>query len=194
MGLESKLLALGVAGFAGLGARLIGRKGSNELGLLTAAFSISAIVLAQYCVAGHLSAELRTHRAGQDYAALVSDVKIVLRSIPNGTDQEIRAHLALQKWMDEEGNRVTPESISEEEVREFRDDTLPMFRRLADGSRSEDEWKASMGIQDGAVDDTENAEEIEFTTKGIFVLMAFSRFNLVCLIAAAGLAYKLTDV
>jgi hypothetical protein len=69
-----------------------------------------------------------------------------------------------------------------------------MFRRLADGSLSEDEWKASMGIQDGAVDDTENAEEIEFTTKGIFVLMAFSRFNLVCLIAAAGLAYKLTDV
>jgi hypothetical protein len=193
LGFESKLMALGVAGIAGAGARLLGRKGSNELGLLTGCFGVGGILLALYLVAGNVSAALHAKSINEQFDAMVTDAKNVLRQIPKGTEQEVRAYLALQKFRDENGDRVTPESIPAAEVGTFRDETLPMFRRLADGTMTREEWKRSRGIKDGAINDTGNADEIEFTTKGVFVILAFSKFNLVCMIAAAGLGYKMTD-
>lgn len=201
-GIRNKLVALAVAAAAGGCARLLGRKGSNELGLLTAAFSLAAILGAQYFAARVWFFEADERFARELYQEMVADAKEMTGAIPNGTDEEIIAHLK-KEYGDGDGLFADEDmEITADDVKDFRDEQLETYRRLANGQMTYDQWKKEWWDADdpgdaeevAALEDDALAEEEERTFKFYFILLVMSKFNLACMAAAAGLAYKMTDI
>ncbi len=183
------LMALLVGGLAGWGANLLSRReGSKELGLITAILVVAGVVAAQYFIAlGWWHDDLRTVQDAS-YAASVAIAKDIVKALPTGSDAEIRNCLA--KEMASEGDKPNPKAISDDQVKEFREQQLPEIRDLACGQETEEQYcaKNGMDVQKWkAAEDTE-----EYTLKGRFLLLLCSKLGIVSLIAAGGLAYRLT--
>ena len=191
-GIRSKLVALAVAAAAGGCARLIGRKGSNELGLLTAIFSLLAILAAQYFAARVWFFEEDERFAKEYFEEMVVESKEVVAAIPNGTDDEIRAYLV--KWQSDDDDVIDPATITPEEIQSYREEYLTTYQRLAKQELTFEQWRKEFLDDEPDPGDEETSEEDERTFKFYFVLLVLSKFNLACLAGAAGLAYKMTDI
>lgn len=185
-GLRFKLLAVGVGFLSGLGAELLGRKeGSKELGAIAATFCLVGLVAAQYCVV-KLWWNSEADATEPTYEAAVVEAKRVLTAVPTGSDQEIRVYLAKENA--EEDEKPAPEEVTTEDVQDFRESELPRMKDLASGKITREQFD-----KENAVDPAEAAADKaagEDTFKAAFLLFLLSKFNLVSMAAAAGLAYK----
>lgn len=199
--IENKLMALGVAAIAGGVARAMGRKGCSELGMLTAAFSIAAILAAQYFVARYWYLEADTVFGKAIYEYTVEEAKEAVAAVPNGTDDEIRIYLA-KPMLDEEDEdfeedmRIDPADITQMDIDQFRTNSLPMYREVAAGMSFEDWKKKHLGAdeEEEVVQTDEEKQADERTVTFFFLLLAVNKANIICIGAAAGLAYKMTDI
>ncbi len=189
-GLRFKLLAVGVGGLAGWGAELFGRgEGSKELGGITAIMVVSSVIAAQYFVAWGWWHEFSPSQfADSAYTNAVAEAKEVVKAIPTGSDAEIRNYLA--KAAVEEGDKPNPGSVTKDEVKQFRDNNLPEFQELAGGRITKEQYDEKNGIDTARIQREEVSSEDTF--KGIFLLLLISKTNIVSLIAAAGLAFKMS--
>ena len=193
-GFRFKLLAVGVGFLAGLGARLLGKEGSTELGILTGIFTLLGVFSAQYFWAKTLwGSDMGKDIAALGYEAAVAYAKEVVKAVSNGSDQEIRIYLA--KEAADEGEKPDPNSVSNEEVKEFRDTLLPECRDLASGKITKEAFEKQHQTEreQDKPDKAASAKEEEDTYFKYFLIMVFvNRFNLVCICAAVALAYKMS--
>jgi hypothetical protein len=177
------LLALGVGGLAGWGANLLGKgEGSKELGGLAVVFTVVGVLAAQYFV---LLGIWNTALYGV-YTESVAEAKQVVKAIPTGSDAEIRKYLADQTA--EDSDVVKPGSVSDDDVKHFRERELPQYQDLASGKITRDQYMAG--------NDPEKAKKFENhegdTFKGLFVMIAFNMYGVASLVFGGGLAYKLS--
>ena len=189
------VLALGVGGLTGWLAHVLGKgEGSKELGGLAALFTIIGILAAQYFLT------LEKWRSNEDlnnvnqviqdggYAASVKQAKEVVKAIPTGSDAEIRMYMAKQQA--EEGQPPKPETISNDEVKEFRGNELTNFLDLASGKMTKEAFWAKNGFDPKEakkiLDTEDNAES------GLAVIVAIFKAGIISMIVGAGLAYKLS--
>ena len=189
------VLALGVGGLTGWLAHVLGNgEGSKELGGLAALFTIIGILAAQYFLT------LEKWRSNEDlnnvnqviqdggYAASVKQAKEVVKAIPTGSDAEIRMYMAKQQA--EEGQPPKPETISNDEVKEFRGNELTNFLDLASGKMTKEAFWAKNGFDPKEakkiLDTEDNAES------GLAVIVAIFKAGIISMIVGAGLAYKLS--
>jgi len=193
-GFRIKLLAVGVGALAGWGAELLGRgEGSKELGGITAVLVLAGIVGAQYLVALGWWHEFSPSQIfNSAYTNSVMEAKEVVKTVPTGSDEEIRSYLAREQSKEDvgAGEKPNPASITKEDIKQFREKSLPEFQDLASGKMTKDQFNAKNGIDPTRLKSVEDSEEGTF--KGIFLLLLLSKVNLVSLCAAAGLAYKMS--
>jgi hypothetical protein len=152
-------------------------------------FVLVAIVAAQYFVAlGWWHEALGAGFTDSAYTLNVKQSKEVVIAVPTGSDEEIRNYLAKEEA--DEGDKPDPGSVSADDVKQFREKDLPEFRDLASGKITEAQYDASKGIdpvKEKKLDETE-----ESTFKGIFLLLLISKANIVSLVVAAGVAFRLS--
>lgn len=192
-GIRLKLIALGIGFLAGMGARLLGKDRSKELGAIGALVAVGMIMGAQYLVAwkwfheGETGEASATEKSG--YEAQVEEARKVVAAVPNGTDQEIRLHLA--KEQADDGEKPDLKSIEPEEIKEFKEQDLPYARKLADGTFSKEDFDKEHTVVMSAEDRQKEKEDGERVFKWVFLAFAMSKFNIVCVIGAAGIAFKM---
>ena len=190
-GFRVKLVALAVGVLAALGAKLLSKDRSKELGGIVALLAIASIVGAQYLVAQQwFKAEDTTAPQKSNYEERVGEARKVLEAVPNGTDQEIRLYLA--KEQAEDGEKPDPKSIGRDEIKDFRENGLPHYRDLANGKISKEEFDKENDVTLSAEDRQKEQKENERTFQWVFLALTLSKFNIVCLIGAAGIAYRMT--
>lgn len=191
-GLRIKLLAIGVGALAGWFADFLGKgEGSKELGGITAVIVLAGIIGAQYFVAlgwWHEFTETELKEAAALYATTVTEAKAAVKAVPTGSDAEIRAFLVKEAAKD--GEQVAPGTVSDEEVRYFRDNQLPEYRGLASGQITKEDFEKKNEIKTSMTQAEKQDDENTF--KGIFLLLLLSKANLFSLAAAAGLAFKMS--
>jgi len=188
-GLRIGLLAIGVGALAGWSADFLGRgEGSKELGGITAILVVLGVVGAQYLVALERWHKLVHAFEDAGYTESVADAKQVVKAIPTGSDGEIRMYLAKQNA--DEGDAIKPASVTDDQIKEFREKELPDFQDLASGKQTKEQYLAKFGMDSAKMKKFEDEEEGTF--KGVFLLILFSRVGIISLIAGAGLAYKLS--
>lgn len=189
-GLRIKLFAIGVGALAGWGAELLGKgEGSKELGGITAALALAAIVGAQYFVAlGWWHDALAAGLGESSYALHVKQAKDAVAAIPTGSDEEIRNYLAKEEV--DEGDEPDPGSVSADDVKRFRAKRLPEFRDLASGKMTEAQYDTAHGIDPAQEQKLQETEDNTF--KGVFLLLLLSKTNIISLVVAAGAAFKLS--
>ncbi len=194
----SLVLTIGVGYLSGAGAAFLGKgDGSKELGGIAAIFALAAIIGAQYFIA--LTWWHQARQIGTDavYSMAVETAKDAVAAVPTGSDSEIRSYLA--KQASDEGDDVNSNSITADQIKEFRDEQLPQDQGLASGQITKKQFFAHNFEQkgkhrlnttqdDGSAD--ENADE--GTVKVIFLALLLRKSNIFMLIAAAGLAYRIT--
>jgi hypothetical protein len=187
-GFRFKLLAVGVGYLTGLGAELLGRKeGSKELGMIAATLTLAGIVSAQYFVARNWwQSGMDTKPDKSAYETSVAEAKKVVTAVPTGSDQEIRVFLAKEDADPDE--KPDPQSVSEEDVKAFRETTLPEMRDLASGKITKEQFDKKIQAEEAQTKDEKDAEEGTF--KAVFLILLLSKLNLFSLCAAAGLAFK----
>jgi hypothetical protein len=189
------VLALGVGGLTGWLANLLGRgEGSKELGGLAALFTVIGILAAQYVLTlekWHSNEGLNNvNQVIQDggYAASVKQAKEVVKAIPTGSDAEIRMYIAKQQT--EEGQPPKPETISNDEVKEFRTAELTNYLDLASGKLTKEAFWAKNGFDPTEarkiLDTEENAES------GLAIVVAIFKAGIISMIVGAGVAFKLS--
>lgn len=194
-GVRLKIIALGVGFLAGMGARLLGKDRSKELAIIGALLSIVMIVGAQYLVTSKWFHEGEGHEDGQppksDYDERVAEAQKVMAAMPNGTEQEIRLYLAREQA--DEGEKPDPKSVDPDEIRQFRAEEFPRYRKLADGTLTREayEKEREQELAMTAEQRKEDREIGERVFKVVFLAFVLSKFNLVCMAGSAGLAYKM---
>ena len=190
-GLRIKLFVIGVGGLAGWWAELLGKgEGSKELGGITAIFALACIVAAQYFVAlGWWHETLTANLGDSPYAINLRQAKETVAAIPTGSDDEIRNYLA--KAEADEGDKPNPSAVSDDEVRQFREKNLPEYRDLASDKMTEAQYDAAHGIDPAKEQKLQETEENTF--KGVFLLLLLSKANIFSMVAAAGVAFKLSS-
>ena len=117
-GFRIGLMAIAAGFLAGLGGRFIGKEGSNELGVIAATLTVVAVLGAQYGVAWRWWHEYTVEEEAvfaELFESMRKDAAEVLKSVPTGSDQEIRAYLAKQD-LEDPGDRPEPGQITPEEI------------------------------------------------------------------------------
>lgn len=176
---------------AGAGAAWLGKgEGSKELGGITAIFTLAAIIGAQYFTAmGWYNQEATDLNFGDtQYAQSVKEAKEAVREVPTGSDSEIRAYLIKQAVDD--GDENASNSVSAADISEFRTNELVEFQGLASGKVTEQQYDQKNGIDPAAEKKAESTAQTVF--KGLLFLYFLNRLNIVMLIAAVGLSYRIT--
>jgi hypothetical protein len=196
IGAKSKFLILGVGFFAGLGARYLSRdEGSQQLGMIAAALTLMGVFGVQYYIAYQDMFGYDLSQVARNIVEMqVTEAKKVLAAMPNESDEEIRTYLATAYADEEEdeeeeapptSEKVDPKSITETDIRDFREHMLPRYKDLASGKipaaesikeleKEEEEFKESAGV------------------KLWLVVQGFGVFKLGLLIASCGLAYRMS--
>ena len=190
-GMRFKLLAVGVGALAGWFAEFLGKgEGSKELGGITAVFVLAGVIGAQYFVAlgwWHQFDEMELKAAQSAYTNSVAEAREVVKTIPTGSDAEVRAYLA--KSSGEDGEKLKPSDISDGDIKFFRENQLPEYQGLASGQITKEEYEKKHELKTTQTQAEKDSEEK--TVKTIFLLLLLSKANLFSLAAAAGLAFKL---
>jgi hypothetical protein len=189
------VLALGVGGLAGWSANFLGNgEGSKELGGLAAVFTVVGILAAQYFLTlqmwGSNEDVNNIKQAIEDggYAARVKEAKEVVKAIPTGSDAEIRVYLARQQI--DEGEAPKLDTISNDEVKQFRETELTNYEDLAGGKLTKEAFWAKNGF------DPKEAKKLintgETAAGGLVAIVAVFKAGIIAMIAGAALAYKLS--
>lgn len=187
--LSFRLLAVAVGFLGGLGARLMGRDGSNELGVITATFVLAGIFAAQYVTAKiWWQREISGGMVDTSYEAIVGRAKDAVKAVPTGSDEEIRIYLA-KEAADEDG-KPEPEAVSDEDIKAFREDSLPVMRDLASGKITKEQYDTEHVAE--AKKEKADRDSDESTFKAFFIIMLLNKLNIVSMCVAAGLAYKMS--
>ena len=189
-----RFLAIGVGALAGWLADLMGKgEGSKELGGIAAVLVIAGVLGAQYFVAlgwWHTIRDEALKSVQSVYADAVVEAKKVVDAVPTGSDAEIRSYLA--KSESEDGDtKVMPASISDDDVKDFRDNQLPEYQNLASGKLTKQEYEDKHRIKTSESKDDGDSDDSS-TVKLVFMAIVFSRSNIFGMIAAAALAFKLS--
>lgn len=188
-----KLLAIGVGALAGWLADYLGKgEGSKELGGITAVFVLCGILGAQYFVAlgwWHEIVEEDIREQATYYTNSVTEAKEVVKAVPTGSEFEIRNYLSKQ-YSKEEGEKMTPAQVPAEDVQHFRENELPEYQALASGKLTKEEYERKHELKTSLTEEEKKEEENTF--KAVFLLLLLSKVNLFSLVAAAGLAFKLS--
>lgn len=179
-----------LAGYlAGAGAHLLGKgEGSKELGAIAAIFAIVGIVAAQYFMALTWWHETVVAITDSVYGESVKEAREAVAVIPTGSDSEIRLYLAKQEA--EDSDNVTTNSISDDDVKQFRENQLPEFQQLASGQMTKEQYDAKYGI--GVDQEKKDQDAEDETFKGVFLLLFLRRSSIFSLCLGAGLAYRIT--
>jgi hypothetical protein len=190
--LHYKILAVGVGGLAGWLAELFGKgEGSKELGGITAVLVVAGIIGAQYVVAlgwWHDVQQEDLKLAQSAYTESVAEANNVMQAVPTGSDAEIRAYLVKEAAKD--GDKVSPGSIADDDVKSFRELQLPEYKDLASGKITKEQYEEKNGLKTSLTKEEQQSDEGTF--KAVFLLLLLSKTNLFSLAAAAGLAFKLS--
>ena len=188
-GLRISFFAIGVGGLAGWMAELFGKgEGSKELAGITAVFTISAIIAAQYFLALIWWHNLLGADFGKSaYDLGLKQAQMAVKMIPTGSDSEIRNYLVAEETDDD--NKPTPSSFSDDDVKQFRDTQLPGMRDLAGGKITREQYNAQNQIDPKK--DKENNDQAEGTFKAFFLLLLIRKSVLFSIAAAAALAFRL---
>ncbi len=193
LGVRLKLLAVGVGALAGWGAEFLGRgEGSKELGGLTAVFALAGVVGVQYLMALTWWHEIvPANLFNTAYTNQVIEARAVVKVIPTGSDEEIRNYLAHAQAMEDGGPGAKPDptSITQDDIKEFREKDLPQFRDLASGKLTHEQYNAINGV-DNTKEESRDSEEGTF--KAFFMILLLSKVNIISLCAAAGVAFKMS--
>ncbi|HEX7654433.1 MAG TPA: hypothetical protein VF607_13065 [Verrucomicrobiae bacterium] len=191
-GYQIKLMAIGVGGLAGWLAELIGKgEGSKELGVITCVFVLVGLVGAQYFYTlgiWHDLEQIDLKIAAEAYSHAMTEAQAAVQAVPTGSDAEIRAYLV--STAAKESEKIAPADISEDMVKDFRENSLPAFQKLAGGKISKAEYERQNDLKTSLT--KEEKDESESTFKGVFLLFFLSKANLFALAAAVALAFKLS--
>jgi hypothetical protein len=196
-GWQIGLMAIGVGFLAGLGARVLGKEGSNELGVITATLTVVGVLGAQYFVAWkwwHEASIFEVEESAEMYRASVKEAKTVMAAIPTGSDQEIRIYLAREEAA---GTGEAPQlnEVTTEEIKEFRETQLPEYRDLASGKTTKEAYEKNLKDQLAKIQaalTSEEKKDDDSSFKFFFMLLLLNKVNLFSLAAGAGLAYKMS--
>jgi hypothetical protein len=187
IGAKSKFLILGVGFFAGFGARFLSRdEGSQQLGMIAAALTLTGVFGVQYFIAYQdMFGEDLTAEIAEELKLEVAEAKKILAQMPNESDDEIRTYLASSDEDEDEGEKIDPRSITAEDIKLFREETLPFYKGLANGG---------VLIEDRQKEVKENVEELKQSSgmKLWLIVQGFGMFKLGLLIASCGLAYRMS--
>ncbi len=191
-GLRLRILAVGVGALAGWLADLMGKgEGSKELGGITAVLVVAGIIATQYFVAlgwWHKEVGEVMNDMHSIYDTRMVEAKEVVKVVPTGSDAEIRAYLAKQESDDD--NKVTPASISDDEVKEFRSNQLPEDQKLASGQMTREQFEQKNGFTEAEKRVKDIGDDNTF--KSFFMLKFWGIGNLFALAAAAAVTFKLS--
>ena len=188
-GIRLGLIAIGVGYLSGAGAQWLGKgEGSKELGGIAAIFALGAVIGAQYLVALHLwhAFGISDDYGKSAYVLATQVAKETLKQIPTGSDSEIRSYLAQQAADDSDATNTA--SISDAEVKDFKEKQLPVLQDLASGKTTKDEFDKQNGIT--AMQEAKEADREDTNFNTFFMIVLVSKINIISFIAAAGLAYK----
>jgi hypothetical protein len=194
VGLGWRFLALlggsAVTGYlAGAGAEFLGKgEGSKELGGIAAILAVAGIVASQYFVALIWWHNTVIATIDSEYGQTVKDARAAIAAIPTGSDDEIRKYLAKQE--SEDGDDVTANSITADQIKDFRENQLPELQKLASGQMTKAEYDAKNGIN--AQQEKKDADAEKGTFIGVFLLLFLRKTTILSLCTAAGLAYKIS--
>jgi len=124
------------------------------------------------------------------YDTRLAYAKEVLEAIPTGSEKEVRAFLV--KQYAEEGEKVKPEAVDAEEVQAMKDE-LPELRDLVSGKITKERY-AIKRINEDKNADGEDEEKFQGSGayKMVLLAMSLSWFNIVCMVAGVGLAYRMS--
>jgi hypothetical protein len=182
-------LALGVGALAGWGANFLGKEeGSKELGGITAVFVIVGVLAAQYFVILGLWNHSIREAEDAGYTESLTEAKKVVKAIPTGSDGEIRMYLARQTADD--GEAIKPASVSDEEVKEFKEKELPEYQNLASGKLTKEQYMAQSGMDPEKLKKFMSEEGNTF--KALFILLTLNLRSIISMAIGAGLAFKLS--
>jgi hypothetical protein len=181
-------LALGVGALAGWAANHFSKgEGSKELGGIIAVFVIVGIIFAQYLVALEKWHVFLHRYEDAGYSESVKEATAAVKAVPTGSEGEIRLYLAKQDV--EDGEAIKPSAVSESEVKEFREKTLPEYQNLASGKLTKEQYLAQFGLDAARLKKINDESEGNF--KGMFMLIMLSRVGLISMVIGAGVAYKM---
>jgi len=187
-----KLIALGIGFLAGMGARLLSKDRSKELGAIVAVVAVACIVGTQYMIAQSWFREIEggPSEDKSDYEDRVAEARKVVAAVPNGTDQEIRLYLA--KEMADEDEKPDLKAVEREEIKEFKEVDLPKYRDLASGKITKEDYDKANTIEATEEDRQRDKDAEKLAFRIIFIGLTLSKFNIACMIGAAGIGYKMT--
>jgi hypothetical protein len=180
-------LALGTGALAGFGANWLGRgEGSKELGGITAVWVIVGVLAAQYIVILGLWNGVLSTVQDAGYSERLTEAKEVVKAVPTGSDTEVRMYLAKQNADD--GEAIKPASVSNDEVKEFKEKELPEYQDLASGKLTKEQYLAKAGVDAEKLKKVMNEEGNTF--KAFFILYTLNLRAIISMVIGAGLAYK----
>jgi hypothetical protein len=183
------LMAIAVGFLVGLGARLLGKVGSMELGVISGTLTIVAVVGATYWTAlSFIRDELSEWTQMSGYEQKVKEAKEVMARLPNVSDNEIRVYLA--KLEADIGESGSPSSITADQIKAFRELELPEIQGLANGTITKQQYEEKH--KEEIEDMKKLQQEGEDTVKGWFFILLLHKGTLVSIAAGTGLAFKMS--
>ncbi len=183
--------SIAIGYLAGAGAAFLGKgEGSKELGGIAAIFTLAGIIAAQYFTAISWYKTEASDFTGSAYTQDVKEAKEVIKQVPTGSDAEIRSYLVKQAV--EDGDDAATNSIAAADINDFRtnEDQLPKYQALASGQMTEQQYDQKNGIDPAQEKKTES--RVQLVLEGILFLYFLNKLNIVMMIAAVGLAYRIT--
>lgn len=176
-GYEIGYAAWGVGFLTGVGARVVGCKGSMALGIFAGTCALVAIVGGQYLAVKNETDKYfdQSAREGYDHRMAYAKEAIAARS-----DAEVKA--LLTRTYADEGEELNNITITDEDVKSFRQDELPALKEFINGKPSRQEFEQSI---------------LQLKNSGSYNLMLLKEsvglFTLLWLFLGVGSAFKIAS-
>jgi hypothetical protein len=169
-GYEIGIVAWGVGGLTGLGARVVGAESSHKLGVVAGVLAFIAIIGGEFFAVKSVAEKEFEKLALIAYQEELDDANAAL-ALSN--DEEIKAFLAKH-------NAKNVADVTTEDLREFREKDLPRCRDLVAGKPSKAQFVARMNV-------VKNSFRVQFA----LLKESVSLFTLLWIFLGVGSAYKL---
>lgn len=127
--------AWGVGFLTGVGARVVGCKGSTALGVIAGTCALLAIIGGQYLA---MKVEVDKYFETASHEQYDSRMAYAKEAIGLQSDAEIKALMA-KEMAEEETARVT--EISDDDVQNFKENELPLLKDFVNGKPSRQEYE-----------------------------------------------------
>lgn len=132
-GYEIRIVAWGVGVITGVGARMLGGKGSPALGGIAALLAMVAVIGGQYLVIKNFSDKFLDTFSSIAYDARMEFAKQIAGA---SSDEDVRAVLRKHK---------ASHDVSDADWEKFREKELPELRAMAEGKVSREDFDKSFG-------------------------------------------------